>query len=87
MCDVKFVGEVEPRLFSSCSKLESLTLERCFSFESLRFDPHDCFEDAGGEELKWIGLIRVTNLTTFHFMGDDIDDVLKSSYLLDTSVS
>ncbi|PQQ19131.1 hypothetical protein Pyn_21614 [Prunus yedoensis var. nudiflora] len=51
LCDVKFVGEVEPRLFSSCSKLESLTLERCFGFESLRFDPHDSFEDAGGEEV------------------------------------
>ncbi|VVA09476.1 PREDICTED: F-box/LRR-repeat [Prunus dulcis] len=36
LCDVKFVGEAEPRLFSSCSKLESLTLERCFGFESLR---------------------------------------------------
>ncbi|XP_034225635.1 putative F-box protein At1g49610 [Prunus dulcis] len=73
LCDAKFVGRVEPSMFSSCSKLESLTLERCYGFESLHFDNLDCLKMLvvkRCEGLRLIRLISVINLTTFHCIGD-----------------
>ncbi|KAM1061614.1 hypothetical protein FF1_026067 [Malus domestica] len=76
LCDVNLAGPVEPRMFSSCLNLERLTLQWCFGLERL------CLGDSLHrlkvltvslcDGLKGIEL-SATNLTIFHYKGDDTE--------------
>lgn len=74
LSDVHFVGQVDPLMFSSCLKLESLTLQWCFGLETLCFSlPHlKSLVVSNCPGLRGIQL-SATNLTTFHCEANNID--------------
>lgn len=76
LCDVNLAGHVEPHMFSSCLNLEHLTLQRCFGLERLCIgDSLQCLKVLvviRCDGLKGIEL-NATNLTSFHYKGDQIE--------------
>ncbi|RXH74385.1 hypothetical protein DVH24_029106 [Malus domestica] len=76
LCGVNLAGHVEPHMFSSCMNFEHLTLQRCFGLERLCIgDSLQCLKALvviRCEGLKGIEL-NATNLTSFHYKGDEIE--------------
>ncbi|CAN6540758.1 unnamed protein product [Malus baccata var. baccata] len=78
LCGVNLAGHVEPHMFSSCLNFEHLTLQRCFGLERLCIgDSLHCLKALVLVVIRCEGLkgieLNATNLTSFHYKGDEIE--------------